>query len=187
MTIDYLPMMLINTAAALVVAATFMLKGIVSENPRPWIAGFVMTGTVALLGGLHMCFTWPLSYRWANVAFGEPSVMLGIVLLGTALALTKSWQLWPVGVYALLAGLAVIAVGLKIYAENLTKMPAMTTAGFVLAGVAGVLTLPIFLCPKRCKELRILAAALMLISATIWMATALPAFWMHVSPKAFAS
>ncbi len=187
MSIDYLPLLLINMTAAFVLVGLFYLYGVLSTNPKAFAAGFAMTGFVALVGGLHMSLTWPLrelggqSVRWANIAFGDPSVLLGVLLLGAALAIAKGWSLVPVGIFAALAGAVAIVIGAALYAGRLPQKPELAAAAFILAGLGGILALPILLLP-RLKILRLAGALALLVSGGIWLITALMSYWMHLSP-----
>src|SRR3990167_4250520 len=81
MFIDYVPLMLINMASGLCLLAACLRK---ANNPvveKHWASGFLMSGAVALACGFHMVFNWPLPGSY-NVAFGELSVLLGILFAG---------------------------------------------------------------------------------------------------------
>ncbi|MFB3893857.1 MAG: DUF981 family protein [Phycisphaerae bacterium] len=205
MFIDYIALMLINTVAALAVSAGFFWRGINSPNPKPWAAALAMPGLVSLVTGLCMVTTWPVGRPWlegqqgmtklafANDAFGEPSVLLGIALLGAALCVARGWSLTPMSIYAALAGLAAITVGAAVaywsyYAPPdsatapphpaVTAMPPLTTAGFVLAGLGAVLV-PAAVSVKL-RPVRYLTAILFAASALVWAATGYPAIWAHL-------
>ena len=187
MLIDYLPLLLTNMSAALIMVGLYYLYGVASGNPKAFAAGFAMTGLVAMVGGLYMSLTWPLrtmgtsDVRWANFAFGDPTALLGVLLLGAALAIAKGWSMAPVGIFAALAGAAAIVIGAALYANHLSQKPELAAAGFILAGLGGVLAPPILLMP-RLKIIRLIGAAAVLASAAIWLLTALMSYWMHLSP-----
>ena len=145
MFIDYIPLLLVNMAAGLVLLAVFMLRGLDSSSHR-WAPAFAIVGLVALVAGLHMTLTWPIpklekaDLRWANAAYGEMSVLLGVLFLGGALALGKGWSLAPVGAYALVASAAAVVVGVRIFSAHLSAAPTPTAIGFLLTAGGGVLT-----------------------------------------------
>src|SRR3990167_8018473 len=99
MFIDYVPLMLINMSAGLFLLA-YCLK--IGSKPigKEWSAGFLMSGLVALICGFHMVFNWPLPGSY-NVAFGELSVLLGILFAGAGIAIARGWDLSPVIMYVL--------------------------------------------------------------------------------------
>ena len=65
---------------------------------RPaWAVAFAALGAILVVTGLHMSLTWPLSGPTAfdNIAFGEPSLAMGVMLLAGAWLL-GSRRFWPV-------------------------------------------------------------------------------------------
>ena len=183
--IDYLTLLLANMGAGLAVLAFFFLRGYGTPNERPWSAALAMVGLVALAGGLYMALTWPIQgmmghdQRWANAAYGESSVLLGIVFLGAALAVGRGWSLVPVTIYAAIAGGIAILNGVYIYVLGLSAAPSMTAAGFILTGLAGPLSLWTTLAPGR-KIPKVLVAVLLLAVAAFWLFTAGTSYWGHL-------
>ena len=185
MFIDYITLLLANMSAGLFVLALYLLFGAGKEDQRAWAAPFAMAGLVAFVVGLHMTLTWPIpklvkaDLRWANIAYGEMSVLLGVLLLGGALALAKGWSLAPVGAYAMIASLAAAVIGIRILSLELTTSPALTTIGFTLTAGGGALTA---LAVTRWAGLfsRVIAALFLLAAAGIWALTAGMAYWAHI-------
>jgi uncharacterized membrane protein len=65
---------------------------------RPaWAVTFAALGAILAVTGLHMSLTWPLSGPTAfdNIAFGEPSLAMGVMLLAGAWLL-GSRRFWPI-------------------------------------------------------------------------------------------
>ena len=180
--IDYVALMLLNMTAGFVVLAFFLLMGLQGDRKR-WVAPFAMVGLVAFLGGLYMIFTWPLPGAY-NSAFGETSVMLGVIYLGIALSLAKEWNPAPIAIYGILAGLVAILIGIRI--EVLRDNPGIATAkpmlscvGFILSGLGGILAALAFCAPTR-KALRSTGALALILAALIWAMTAYLAYWGHM-------
>ena len=100
---DYIALMLANMTGGLAVLALYFIRGAGKEDRRAWCPAFAAPGLVALLTGLHLTLTWPLpklehmNLAWANGAYGDTSVLLGVLFLAGALALGKGWSLGPVG------------------------------------------------------------------------------------------
>lgn len=182
MFIDYVPLMLINMAAGLFLLAGYVYKGIDSFDQKKWVAGFLMSGLIALICGLHMSWNWPLPGSY-NVAFGELSVLLGILFLGAGLSLSKGWKLFSVGLYSVFAGIAAVIVGLRIINLKMTQEPLLSGIGFILAGLSGILILPIMYLPRN-RGLRILIAILLVSAAIIWLRTGYKAYWSHLGSLA---
>ena len=186
MFVDYISLLLINMAAGLVVLALYIARGIEAEDQKSWVPAFGAAGLVALLVGLHMTLTWPIpklekvNLTWANVAFGELSVLLGVLFLATALALWRGWSLRPLAVYAAFAATASIVVGIRILDLSLTKNPTKSGIGFILTGASGVLLIPALWCPQCSRPLRWLVAAGLIVAAALWGSTGYDAYWSHL-------
>lgn len=187
MFIDYITLLLINMAAGLAALACFVYRGICSPNPRPYAAVFAATGLVAVAFGAHMSMTWPipqvaqmkLNLTFANIAYGEMSVLLGVLFLAAALAVALGWSLRPLAVYAALAGLAAIVVGAAIAKMNLTATPIRAGVGFFLSGLGGILIGPLLIW-RVPKLYRAFLAMVLLAAAAIWTYTALDGYWSHI-------
>ena len=179
--IDYLTLLLVNMTAGLAVLAWFFARGLLTQDRRVFVAPFALTGLIALVGGLAITLTWPITQNemvWANMTFGEPSVLLGGLFLAAALCLAMDWRLHVLGLYALVAGLVGILLGVGILMHGLTAQPILSGWGFILTGLAGVLSLPVLLRPSG-KALRTLIVDLVL-ATLIWALTAYMSYWMHL-------
>lgn len=179
MFIDYIPLMLVNMAAGLVVLASFLAKGLGSNDEKMWASGFFMTGVIALISGFFMSFTWPLPGSY-NVAFGEMSVLFGIVFIGAGFSLLLRWNLTSVAIYAFFAGIAAVIIGIRIINLKMTKEPLVSGLGFILTGLSGGFALA-YLYLWRNKFVRFLAIAVILLAALIWLRTGYIAYWAHLS------
>ena len=175
--IDYVALMLLNMTAGFVVLAFFLLMGLQGDRKR-WVAPFAMVGLVAFLCGLHMIFTWPLPGAY-NSAFGETSVMLGVICLGIALSLAKEWNPAPIAIYGILAGLAAVILGVRIMNLKMTMQPQLSGVGFILSGLGGILAALAF-CAPTSKGLRSAGALALILAALIWAMTAYLAYWGHM-------
>jgi len=178
--IDYVTLMLANMVAGLLVLATFLIWGLNGPKQRSWAPPFGLTGFVATVSGLVMSFTWPLPQPY-SMAFGEMTVLFGVLFLGAAWALAADYDLQPLGIYALFPGIAGILVGVRIMQLSLTAAPTISGIGFILTGLGGVgawLTL----WKREIRLLRFLGAAVLLAAAAIWLNTACQAYWHHMTP-----
>lgn len=188
MFVDYVALMLINMAAGFFILAYFVYAGIHESDRSAWVPAFGAVGTVALITGSHMALTWPIqkllptvNLSWANVAYGEMTVLLGVLFLGAALACAKNWRLEALGIYAFFAGLAAVVVGVQIWRLGLTPNPHFTGGGFVLSGLAGMLFCPVVWRLKEVRAARILLALLMVVAGAIWTFVACGAYWGHIA------
>lgn len=178
MFIDYLTLMLVNMVAGLCILAAYLWKGMDESDQAKWAAAFAMPGFVALVCGLHMTCTWPLPGSF-NSAYGELSVLFGVLFAGAAVALAKGWDLLPVALYAPFAGLASLVIGVRFVDLGLSNAPLMTGAGFVLTGLAGLFAAPTIYF-KSSRALRAVGVLVLLAAAAVWALTGYVSFWMHM-------
>lgn len=179
--IDYVTLMLMNMTAGLAVLACFLWRDAALADKRPrWAPVFAATGLVGTVCGFAMTFSWPIPHPY-NIAYGEMSVLLGVLFLGAAWANAKGWDLLPLGVYALFAGAAAVLIGIRFIGLGLTQKPLLSGAGFILTGLGGVFALPALVFVKQ-AWLRRLGSLLMLAAAAIWAMTGCMAYWMHLKP-----
>jgi putative membrane protein len=177
MFIDFLTLMLINMVAAFVMFTLFMGFSF-EKNPKKFIPGFLLTGAIALVTGFRMIFTWPLPGAY-NIMYGELTVLLGAFFFVTGLALQFGWELLTIGIYSFFAGAVAIILGVRILNLNLTSEPLVAAAGFILAGITAMLTLPALALPKW-KWLRWLVALAAIGTAVIFCVVVFPAYWGHI-------
>ena len=178
MFIDYITLMLINMVAGLFLLAYYVYQGLDDTHQKRWIPGFGMTGGIALATGLHMIWTWPIIGSF-NIAFGETTVLFGILFIGAAVALAQGWDLLTIAIYAFFAGIAAIVVGLRIINLGLTRQPLLSGMGFILTGLGGVFAAPT-LYLKTNRTWRLLGAAVLIVAALIWALTGYLAYWEHL-------
>lgn len=179
MFINYITLMLINLVAGLFLLAAYVYWGLSDTNQKRWIPGFGMTGAIALVTGLHMTFTWTVPGSF-NIAYGEMSVLFGILFLGACLAIALSYDLITVAVYGFFAGVAALVVGLRIINLGLTKQPLLSGIGFMLTGLGGICAAPT-LYFKGNKTLRIGGAFVLVVAALIFAFTGYLAYWNHLA------
>lgn len=179
MYIDYLTLMLINMAAGLALLACYVCLDFDGGNSKRWVPGFAIVGFLALITGLHMTFTWPLPGAY-NVAFGEMSVLLGVLFLAAALAFAKDWDLLSLAIYAFFAGLAAFVIGVRIIGLGMTLKPWFSGIGFILTGLAGVFALPALYLRSR-RSVRLLGTIVLATAAFIWAITGYTAYRGHLS------
>lgn len=171
--------MLINMAAGLVLLAAFVYQGIDHTNIKRWIPGFGMTGAIALATGLHMMWNWPLRGSF-NIAYGETTVLFGILFITTSLALALGWDLFSVTLYAFFAGLVAILIGIRVINLDLTQRPLLAGLGFILTGLGGVLSAPTLLYFKTNQTWRLVGAVVLLAAALIWAFIGYFTYWGHM-------
>lgn len=177
--IDYVTLMLVNMAAALVLIGFFVLQARERSDNKGWAIPFLMSGLVAAVTGFVMSFTWPLPSPY-NIAFGEMTVLFGVLLLGAGVAIAKGWDLFPLCFYAVFAGLAAILVGVRFIDLGLSSMPRLSGTGFILTGLCGVCSgfavkFRSHVCVRLCGAIVLFAAA------AIWLYIGGIAYWGHLN------
>jgi putative membrane protein len=178
--IDYVTLLLVNMVGALVVLAAFLVWGFDRPEQKTWAPAFGIAGLVATVCGLAMTFTWPIPKPYAT-AYGEMSVLLGVLFLGASWALAAGYDLWPLGLYAFLPGAVAIEIGIRIIHLSLTAAPTLAGIGFILTGLGGV-GASVTLWRQQGRTLRLVGAAVLLAAAAIWILTAIMAYWIHMKP-----
>jgi putative membrane protein len=178
MFIDYLTLMLINMSAGFAILAFFVLL-FINGDRKKLAPGLLVSGFVALVTGFHEIFTWPIVSSY-NIPFGEMSVLFGALLFFGAVALFKEWELLSLGIYATFAGAASIVLGIRLYSLGMTSEPLVACAGFVLSGLIGFLSLPLYFLRAN-KVLRILGAIALFGAAAIWLVFAFLGYWAHLA------
>ncbi len=179
MFINYITLMLINLVAGLFLLAAYVYLGLSDPHQKRWIPGFGMTGAIALTTGLHMIFTWPVSGSF-NIAFGEMTVLFGILFLATSLAIALSWDLITVAVYGFFAGIAAVVVGLRVINLGLTRQPLLSGMGFIITGLGGILAAPT-LYFKANRTWRTVGAIVLVVAALIFAVIGYMAYWGHLA------
>jgi putative membrane protein len=178
MFIDYITLMLMNLVAGLVLLATYVYFGLDESNQKRWVPGFGMVGAIALVTGLHMTFTWPVIGSF-NIAYGETSVLFGILFIGTSLALAMSWDLLTLSIYGFFAGLVSLLIGVRFINLGLTPTPLRVGIAFILVGLGGVFSAPTLYFKKN-RLLRTIGAIVLLVAALIFTHIGLDAYWAHL-------
>jgi putative membrane protein len=179
MFIDFLPLMLVNMSAGLFLLACYGFGDFDRSNRPQWAPAFIIVGLVATICGFYLIFKFPLIGPY-NIAFGETSILLGMLFLAGAWTVSKGWSLSPLAVYALFAGAAAILMGAAFIAMQLSKAPLLTGIGFILTGSAGVLMGPI-LWVSAFRPLRWIAGIALIIASGIWALVAGGAYWNHLT------
>jgi putative membrane protein len=179
MFIDYLTLLLINMVAGYFLLSAYVYMGLDDPLNKRWAPGFAVVGFVALLFGAHMTLTWPVIGQY-NSAYGEMSVLYGVVFLGAALAIANGWSLASVAAYAFFAGAAALLLGARIIHLGMTKTPVLAGIGFLLSGLAGLFAAPTLLWLRGSYPWRALASITLLAAAAIWALIGYGAYWGHM-------
>ncbi|HEY9296458.1 MAG TPA: DUF981 family protein [Phormidium sp.] len=77
-----------------------------------------------------------------NIAFGETTVLFGILFVGTSFTLAMGWDLLTLGVYGFFAGLVSLLIGFRIINLGLIPISLPAGIGFILVGLGGIFSAP---------------------------------------------
>jgi putative membrane protein len=179
--IDYVTLLLVNMVSGLALLAFFLWWGIGRKDRRDWAPAFGICGLLGTVAGLAMTFTWPIPAPYA-MAYGEMSVLLGVLFLGAAWTLHCGWRLYPLGIYAFFPGVAAILIGVRMIDLSLTAAPVHTGIGFITTGLGGVFA-GAALWKQNLRIVRIVGGLVMLIAAGLWVPTTYVAYWMHMDAE----
>ena len=178
MFIDFLPLMLINMSAGLILLACYGFSDFGRSDRPYWAPAFAITGLIATICGFFLIFKFPLPGPY-NIAFGETSIFLGMLFLGGAWTVSRGWSLTPLAIYSIFAGTIAILMGIAFIYMGLSKSPLLTGAGFILTGAAGVFWGPLLWIPAL-RPFRWLVGTAIIIAAAIWALIACLAYWDHL-------
>ena len=179
MFINYITLMLTNLIAGLVLLAGYVYWGLNDNRPSRWIPGFGVVGAISLTTGIHMTLTWPIIGSY-NIAYGEASMLYGVLFIGVAISLSQRWELITLAVYGFFAGAYAFTLGLRIISLGLTLLPFISGMGFILSGLGGICASPMLHFSKS-KPFRLVGAVLLLAAALIFTWINVFAIWGHMA------
>lgn len=104
-----------------------------------------------------MVLNWPVRGSF-NIAYGETTVLFGILFVTTALARSFGWDLLTISIYGFFAGIAAIVIGVRILNLGLTRNSLLSGLGFILTGLGGVFASPTLLYLKTNRAWRLVGA-----------------------------
>jgi putative membrane protein len=182
MVTDYVSLMLINMAAGLFILASFILTDINKQNNQCWAPAFALPGLIAAVCGFAMIFSRPLPNPY-NIAYGEPSVLLGFLFLAAAWSLVKGWPLLPLGIYSFFAGIVGVVIGARFIYLGLALPPIVPGIAFILTGSGGIFA-ELVLAAKKQIWLRVIGFFVLTAAAVIWALLAYYEYWIHLQPPA---
>lgn len=113
----------------------------------PGIIPLAIVGFFIVIMGLFSEMDWPFPGGTAayNILFGDPYVMLGVVILGFTISIQYRRKLQYVGLLALLVGIMGIWYGISGYNLGMTKEPIVLLGMYLSFGFAGILAYPVTL------------------------------------------
>lgn len=113
----------------------------VEEILKPGIFPLGILGSFIMIMGYYGEMVWPLPGSY-NILFGDPFILLGLVITAIAVALGLKQKLQLVGVLAFFSGLIAIYYGANAYLQGMTSEPLAMFGMYLAFGLTGVFTLP---------------------------------------------
>ena len=110
----------------------------------PGIIPLAILGIFIIIMGLFTEFTWTLPGSY-DMLFGDPYVLLGVVILGFAISIQFKQKLQYVGLLALLVGIMGVWYGINGFQLGLTKEPIALLGMYLAFGFTGILSYPVTL------------------------------------------
>ncbi|GGM68737.1 hypothetical protein GCM10007108_03590 [Thermogymnomonas acidicola] len=107
----------------------------------PGFFPLLVLGLFITVMGIYGEMTWPLPGSY-NILFYDPYTLLGLIIIGMAIAIYMKQKLQYVGIIALFAGLMAIYYGYNAYLDHMTSSPIAMLGLYLAFGIAGVLTFP---------------------------------------------
>ncbi len=101
-----------------------------------------MLGLFITVMGIYGEMTWPLPGSYNILFYDPPYTLLGLIIIGMAIAIYMKQKLQYVGIIALFAGLMAIYYGYNAYLDHMTSSPIAMLGLYLAFGIAGVLTFP---------------------------------------------
>lgn len=179
MFIDNVTLMLICASASFMTIAGYLVFGLDNDECQGgWVAAFGIIGVVLLATGFQVTWIWPLPGQY-NVAYGEPCILLGALMLGASVSLAKGWNLLPLAIPAFLFGGVALVIAWGFYKLGLSKEPLVTAIGFALSGIGGILTFIPLAFPRQ-KFIRVMGSLIMAVAGGLWAFTAYMGYYAHL-------
>jgi len=177
MFVDYLTLLMINLVAGLFLLAVHFVFFAENES-RKLAPGFLATGFISTVAGLHLTLTWQLPGA-NNIPIGEMSVFFGVLFLVAGLSMVFDWDLLGVTIVAGFAGLAAVVLGLRYLSLGMSQHPVLSGLGYIIAGAGAILTIPGYFF-RSSRIVRYVAAGVLAVAAAIWAVTGYGAYWSHL-------
>ncbi len=113
----------------------------IEEVLKPGVFPLGLLGSFIFIMGLFGEIAWPLPGSY-NILFGDPFILLGVVILSIAVALGLKQKLQYVGVMAFFAGIIAVYYGYHAYMQGMTNEPLAMFGMYIAFGLTGVFTYP---------------------------------------------
>ncbi|QTA37567.1 DUF981 family protein [Thermosipho ferrireducens] len=181
MFVDYLTLFMGDIVAGFALLLFFVWSGMEPEKSKSFSPAFGVVGLIGVIAGLHMVLTWPLP-GVHNIVFGEAFTLYGFVFLAAAFALAKGWDLTPVTIFALVAGIYAVILSGAILKYDITRNPVETFLGYLGTGLTGILS-PIVWKLRDNKIIKVLAIILLVLTLLAWFITMAGSLIGHTDPQ----
>ncbi|KAA8922822.1 DUF981 family protein [Thermoplasma sp.] len=181
--IDSLAVMLLALGMSTAIGAMYFLFSALGNEKR--IQGILMPaigiGVFDFLSGFIMSFTWPLPSSY-NMLFGDPLLVTGLILIMSAFAYYKHYDLSSVSILLFFLGIYVLieAVGIVNYhlesGDNLLAAMGL----YIVDGIGALISPIMFIDPKKGKLAYMVEAVILIIGTIIALFIGYTAIYGHL-------
>ncbi|CAC12297.1 conserved hypothetical membrane protein [Thermoplasma acidophilum] len=181
--IDSLAVMLLALGMTTAIGGMYFLFSALGNEKR--IEGLLMpavgVGLFDFMSGFVMSFTWPLPSSY-NMLFGDPLLMAGLLLMISAIAYYKHYDISSVSILLFFLGIYVIieAVGIVNYhlesGDNLLAAMGL----YIVDGIAAILSPIMYIDQKKGKIAYMIEAAILIIGTLIALFIGYTAIYGHL-------
>ncbi|MEM0074270.1 MAG: DUF981 domain-containing protein [Candidatus Micrarchaeaceae archaeon] len=151
MFVDPLAVMLLGVSASAVFIAYYLIAAAKGRRAFSDIAlPMFLLGAFDFLSGFYMSFFWPLPGAY-NMLFGDPMLMLGVIMLAGGYALYKGISPKPISLLGFLLGIYLFAESYGMYAFSMEPLQDMAVAlsFYLVSAVAALLSPLVYITPKK--------------------------------------
>ncbi|MCL4332031.1 MAG: DUF981 domain-containing protein [Candidatus Thermoplasmatota archaeon] len=143
--------------AYMITAAYFYHRKLPMEKVSEIVRGsgfpLLALGAFMFILGVWSELTWPfpakpypsapsVNFSPYNILFGDPYMILSILIVGVSLSLVMNKKLQFIGVLGFFSGILAIFYGYQAYIDSFTKSPLEAFFLYIAFGVVGILSLP---------------------------------------------
>ncbi|MGC8609056.1 MAG: DUF981 family protein [Thermoplasmata archaeon] len=181
--IDPLAIMLISLAMSTLIGSLYFLFTAMNRTKdiQQLLIPAMGIGFFDFVSGYFMSFTWPLPSSY-NMLFGDPLMMLGLLLIISAAAIYKGYEIkfnsilfLFLGIYVLVASAGIVSYKLETGDDLISAMGL-----YIIDGIAALLAPILFIEPKKGKYLYYLEFILLILGTLVALFIGYEAIYGHL-------
>ncbi len=149
--VDPLAIMLLGVAMSATFIAYYIIGSAKGKRNLANLAGPIFAlGLFDFLSGFYMSFFWPLPGAY-NMLFGDPMLMLGLIMLSGGFALYENLDVRPISLLGFLLGIYLFVESYGMVAYQLEKGVYLPPAlgFFLVSALSGFVSPVVYVTPKN--------------------------------------